>query len=258
MVKRALLFAVAALLSVSLGRAETFTIPAGSTIHCRLTETVSTKLNFQGDAFTATVTEPYVVNDRQIIPVGATITGRIADLVRPGRVRGVGEMRLAPEQITFPDGHTMQFSAVLMTAYGADGVKVDSVEGLVKGPSSRMRDIKELGMGMGGGGFVGRLFGGAHGRRRVPARPGSRTRQARAPCLEPRRPRGGGAGRAAAAGRTARRRRLGAFGRVSRRGEQRRGGGTVGEAPPSARSRGPELRLAARLMERCVSLSSSC
>ena len=163
MVKRALLFAVAALLSVSLGRAETFTIPAGSTIHCRLTETVPTKLNFQGDAFTATVTEPYVVNNRQIIPVGATITGRIADLVRPGRVRGVGEMRLAPEQITFPDGHTMQFSAVLLTAYGADGVKVDSVEGLVKGPSSRMRDIKELGMGMGGGGFVGTLFGGAHG-----------------------------------------------------------------------------------------------
>jgi hypothetical protein len=163
MVKRALLFAVAALLSVSLGRAETFTIPAGSTIHCRLTQTVSTKLNFQGDSFTATVTEPYVVNGQQIIPVGATITGRIAELTRPGRVRGVGEMRLAPEQITFPDGHTMQLSAVLLTAYGADGVKVDSVEGLVKGPSSRFRDIKEVGMGMGGGGFVGTLFGGVHG-----------------------------------------------------------------------------------------------
>jgi hypothetical protein len=163
MVKRALLFVIAALLCVSLGRAETFTIPAGSTIHCRLTQTVSTKLNFQGDAFTATVTEPYVVNGQQIIPVGATITGRIADLIRPGRVRGVGEMRLAPEQITFPDAHTMQLSAVLLTAYGADGVKVDSVEGLVKGPSSRVRDVKEVGMGMGGGGFVGTLFGGVHG-----------------------------------------------------------------------------------------------
>ena len=116
MVKRALLFAVAALLSVSLGRAETFTIPAGSTIHCRLTETVSTKLNFQGDAFTATVTEPYVVNDRQIIPVGATITGRIADLVRPGRVRGVGEMRLAPEQITFPDLKSAQAASAKIKA----------------------------------------------------------------------------------------------------------------------------------------------
>jgi hypothetical protein len=163
MVKRALLFAVAVVLSVSLGRAETFTIPAGTTLHCRLTQTLSTKLNYQGDAFVATVTEPYVVNGQQIIPVGATITGRIADLTRPGHIRGVGEMRLAPEQITFPDGRTTQVSAVLMTAYGADGVKVDSMEGLVKGPSSRLKDIKEVGLGMGGGGFVGTMFGGVHG-----------------------------------------------------------------------------------------------
>jgi hypothetical protein len=163
MVKRALLFAVAVLLSVTFGRAETFTIPAGSTIHCRLVQTISTKLNFQGDAFTAEVTEPYVVNGVEIIPVGSTITGRIADLLRPGRIRGVGEMRLAAEQIAFPDGRTAQINAVLLTAYGADGVKVDNVEGLVKGPSSRFRDIKEVGLGMGGGGFVGTLFGGVHG-----------------------------------------------------------------------------------------------
>ena len=46
MVKRALLFAVAVLVSVSFGQAETFTIPAGATLHCRLTQTISTKLNF--------------------------------------------------------------------------------------------------------------------------------------------------------------------------------------------------------------------
>lgn len=163
MVKRALLFAVAVVLSVSLGRAETFTIPAGTTIHCRLTQTISTKLNYQGDAFVATVTEPYVVNGEQIIPVGSTITGRIADLTRPGRIQGVGRMRLAPEQIAFPDGRTTQVSAVLMSAYGADGVKVDSMEGLVRGPTSRLKDVKEVGLGMGGGGFVGTLFGGVHG-----------------------------------------------------------------------------------------------
>jgi hypothetical protein len=163
MVKRALLFVVAVLLSASLGQAETFTIPAGSTIHCRLTQTISTKLNFQGDAFTATVTEPYMMNGEQIIPVGSTITGRINDLLRPGRIRGVGEMRLSAEQISFPDGRTTQFNAVLLTAYGADGVKVDSEEGLVKGPSSRFRDIKEVGIGMGGGGFLGTVIGGVHG-----------------------------------------------------------------------------------------------
>lgn len=163
MVKRALLFAVAVLMSVSMVKAETFTIPAGTTIHCRLTQTISTKLNYQGDAFTATVTEPYVINGREIIPVGSTIKGRIAELIRPGRIRGVGEMRLTAEQIEFPDGRTTQVNAVLLTTYGAEGVKVDSEEGLVKGPHSRLRDLKEVGLGMGGGGFVGTLLGGFHG-----------------------------------------------------------------------------------------------
>jgi hypothetical protein len=163
MVKRALLFAVAVLLSVSMAKAETFTIPAGTTLHCRLTQTISTKLSFQGDAFTATVTEPYMVNGQEIIPVGSTIKGRIAELIRPGRIRGVGEMRLTAEEIEFPDGRTTQMNAVLLTTYGAEGVKVDSEEGLVKGPNSRFKDLKEVGLGMGGGGFVGTLLGGFHG-----------------------------------------------------------------------------------------------
>lgn len=163
MVKRALLFAIAVLVSVSFGQAETFTIPAGTTLHCRLTQTISTKLNFQGDAFTATVTEPYMINGHEIIPVGSTISGRIADLIRPGRIKGVGEMRLTAEQIIFPDGRSTQVNAVLLTTYGADGVKVDSEEGLVRGPNSRVRDLKEIGLGMGGGGFVGTLLGGFHG-----------------------------------------------------------------------------------------------
>ncbi len=163
MVKRALLFAIAVLDSVSFAQGETFTIPAGTTLHCRLTQTISTTLNFQGDAFTANVTEPYIVNGHEIIPVGSTITGRIADLIRPGRIKGVGEMRLTAEQISFPDGRIAQINAVLLTTYGADGVKVDSEEGLVRGPSSRFKDLREIGLGMGGGGFVGTLLGGFHG-----------------------------------------------------------------------------------------------
>ena len=159
MVKRALLFAIAVLVSVSFAQAETFTVPSGTTVHCRLTQTIGTKLNYQGDAFTATVTEPYIVDGREIIPVGSTITGRISELIRPGRIRGVGEMRLTAEQIDFPDGRSVPMSAVLLTTYGAEGVKVDSEEGLVRGPNSRVRDLKELGIGMGGGGFIGTRAG---------------------------------------------------------------------------------------------------
>ncbi len=165
MVKRALLFVLSIFLIslCGIGRAETFSIPAGSTLHCRLTQTISTKLNFEGDAFTATVTEPYMVNAEQIIPSGSTITGKISELQRPGRIKGVGHMRLTADQITLPDGRSYALNAVLLTAYGAEGVKVDGDEGSLKGPHSRLSDLKEVGIGMGGGGFLGTLIGGVHG-----------------------------------------------------------------------------------------------
>jgi hypothetical protein len=36
-------------------------------------------------------------------------------------------------------------------------------EGNVKGPGSKLRDLEEIGAGMGGGGFLGTLIGGFHG-----------------------------------------------------------------------------------------------
>lgn len=163
MVKRALLSGLLLLAGLSFARAENFSIPAGTTIHCRLTQALSTKLNFQGDPFRATVTEPYVVNGREIIPVGSTIEGRIAELTRPGRIRGVGEMQLTVSQIIFPDGRLFPLNAALLSTYGAEGVKVTGEEGIVKGPSSRIRDVEEIGLGIGGGGVLGTIIGGVHG-----------------------------------------------------------------------------------------------
>jgi hypothetical protein len=163
MVKRALLCLSLAALTASLLQAETFSVAAGTTIHCRLTQTLSTKLNFQNDPFTATVTEPLMIGGKQIIPVSSTIEGHIAWLVRPGRIRGVGEMRLDIEKVTFPDGRSFTLNAILVDAYGAQGVKVVGDEGSLRGPTSRLKDLQEIGLGMGGGGFLGTVFGGFHG-----------------------------------------------------------------------------------------------
>ncbi len=146
------------LLAESAPRTEHFVIPAGTTLHCRLTQTLTTKLNYQGDPFTATVSEPVVLNGQDVIPVGTKIEGRIAYLDRPGRIRGVGEMRLNPEKIRFADGRSFPLSAILLSAYGAEDTKVVGDEGLVKGPSSRKESITEVAAGMGGGSLVGLLF----------------------------------------------------------------------------------------------------
>ncbi|MBI1940263.1 MAG: hypothetical protein HYS33_02010 [Acidobacteria bacterium] len=163
MVKRTFWVALTVVLSVSLAQAESISIPAGTLINCRLLQTLSTKLNYEGDPFTATVTEAVEINAQQVIPVGAMLEGRILRMRRPGRIKGVGEMRLSAEKITFPDARSFLLSAELLSAYGAEGARVVGDEGKIKGPNSRQADMKEIGGGIAVGGVVGTIFGGLHG-----------------------------------------------------------------------------------------------
>ena len=163
MVQRILLCVILLVATAAALPAETVSVAAGTKLNCRLSQTVSTKMNFQNDPFTATVSEPLTLAGRQVIPAGSTIDGRIAWLVRPGRIRGVGEIRLDIEKVTFPDGRSYPLNAVLVNAYGAQGAKVGDEEGSIKGPSSRFKDVQEIGLGMGGGGFLGVILGGPHG-----------------------------------------------------------------------------------------------
>jgi hypothetical protein len=146
-----------------MARAEIFAVPAGTTLHCRLLQTLTTKLNFRGDSFVATVSEPLVIDGKHVIPVGSTVEGHITWLTRPGRIKGVGEMRLDAEKINFPDGRSLPINAVLVNVYGAEGARVAGEEGSVKGARTRMKDLEEIGVGMGGGGFLGTIIGGFHG-----------------------------------------------------------------------------------------------
>lgn len=163
MVKRVVLSIALLVFSISLARAEKNTIPAGSLLHCRLTQTLTTHLNAVGDPFTAVVSEPVMIDGHEAIPVGAKLEGRISEMQRPGRVRGVGQMRLTVEKVVMPDGASFPLSAILATVYGAEGAKVAGEEGGVKGPNGRLKTLEQVGAGMGGGGLIGTIFGGFTG-----------------------------------------------------------------------------------------------
>ena len=163
MVKRAALVFSLVLLCAGVEMAANLTIPPGTIFHCRLSQTLSTASNTQGQLFAATLVEPLVVNGNQVVPSGSTIRGRIASLDRPGHVKGVGKMLLSPETLAFPNGQTFTINAVLLHAYGAPGARIANPEGVVRGPNARMRDLKEVGLGIGGGGLLGTLIGGFHG-----------------------------------------------------------------------------------------------
>ena len=161
MVKCALLAVFLATAGISFAEApvgtEAFSVPAGTLLHCRTNQTLTTKLNKQGDAFTINIAEPVSVNGHVVIPVGSSLFGRIMVMERPGRIKGVGQMLLTVQQITLPDGRTFPLAATLVTVYGAENVKVGN-EGLVKGPNSHVPDFEEIGAGTVGGTLLGLIF----------------------------------------------------------------------------------------------------
>jgi len=162
MVKCALLAVFLATAGISFAEApvgtEAFSVPAGTLLHCRTNQTLTTKLNKQGDAFTINIAEPVSVNGHVAIPVGSSLFGRIMLMERPGRIAGVGQMLLTVQQITLPDGRTFPLAATLVTVYGAENVKVVGNEGLVKGPNSHVPDFEEIGAGTVGGTLLGLIF----------------------------------------------------------------------------------------------------
>ena len=66
---------------------------------------------------------------------------------RPGRIKGVGQMRLTVQQITLPDGRSLPAWRDLDDGLWRRKREGGGDEGLVKGPSSHGPDIEEIGAG---------------------------------------------------------------------------------------------------------------
>ncbi|HLW79415.1 MAG TPA: hypothetical protein VKU44_07425 [Terriglobia bacterium] len=133
------------------------TIPSGTTLHFRLIQTLSARVNYPGDTFTALVSEPLTLSGQTLIPAGATLTGRVASVKRPGRISGVGEMRLLAQSLALPDGRNLPLDAVLEGTDGASHSQVGP-EDTLKGPHSRVKTIGETTGFAAGGALVGLLF----------------------------------------------------------------------------------------------------
>ena len=149
--------------ALALCAGDTLTLPAGSNLNVRLTTTLSTRTNQSGDPWMAQVVEPIIGGGEEVVPTGSTVEGRVTYVKQPGRVKGVGEMRLIAESITTVDGTRYVISASLEDAQGAEGAKVKGEEGTIKGPSSKKDDAVKAGIGAGAGAGVGAIAAGGSG-----------------------------------------------------------------------------------------------
>jgi len=77
-------------------------VPAGTALMVRLDTTLATFSNRVGDPFQAKITQAVVVNGNTLIPVGATVEGRVTKVTEPRRISGKPCIGLLPEAVIMP------------------------------------------------------------------------------------------------------------------------------------------------------------
>jgi hypothetical protein len=134
-------------------------IPRDTVLTVELLSPLSTDVSQRGDRFQARVVQPAE-------HAGAIVDGRVINIKRPGRVRGVSELQLSFEQIRFPDNRSASFRADVIEVVqmsGDDGIGQVDPEGGVKGRDSTKDDVSKVGAATGIGAIIGAIAGGGKG-----------------------------------------------------------------------------------------------
>lgn len=151
------------ILLAALALAQTnLSLPAGTAMKVKLEKTLSTSSNQSGDPFSGRVTEAVVLDGKTVIPIGATVQGRVTKVNEPRRISGKPTIGIFPETVVLPNGERYMLNAALVDTSLGHGTDVND-EGQFKGTGHDGKDLTEIGFGTGGGMLVGGLIGGGKG-----------------------------------------------------------------------------------------------
>src|SRR6185503_2421926 len=136
------------------------TLGEGTLIRVKLLDELSSNLSEKGQPFRSRVATDVIQNGQVIIPAGAEIDGRVADL-STGHFGGHGSVLLEPQTVTLENGARFKLHAMVSSTPGTDA-RVNS-EGIIT-PGSRLRRDGIEYAGVGGGGMIaGAVLGGPAG-----------------------------------------------------------------------------------------------
>ena len=133
--------------STRINRATPVTLPEQTAIQVRLNQAIASDENRPGDHFTATVSQPVVLANKTVVPVGAAVDGLIVDAQHSGRLRGRARLDLALESV-YVNG----------TAYD-----IRTSSAVRVGGKHRNRNLAWIAGGGGGGALIGALAAGGKG-----------------------------------------------------------------------------------------------
>jgi hypothetical protein len=101
------------------------TIKQGTYVTVRVNQPLSSDHNHPGDAFTATLARPIVVDGVVVAQRGQTIGGRVAEAQKAGRVEGVSKLVVQLTDLTLVDGQQLPIKSQLLTRNGETSVGRD-------------------------------------------------------------------------------------------------------------------------------------
>lgn len=123
------------------------TVPEGTPLEVRLTDTLSSSGSRSGDTFEATLEEPIELKNQVVVPRGARLTGQVVEAIPSGHLKTPASL------------------AVTLTALEVDGKSYGITTSTIgrRGQSHKKHDAKWIGGGAAGGALLGALLGGGKG-----------------------------------------------------------------------------------------------
>lgn len=126
----------------------TVTLGKGAVLAVRVGETLTSEKNQSGDSWTGTLSQPVVVNGLVIAERGAEVTGRVTNVKRSGKVKGLGTIEIALSRLATADGQRIPIDTTSFAAFGKDETK---------------RDVGKVAIVSGIGAAIGAIAGGGKG-----------------------------------------------------------------------------------------------
>ena len=139
-----------------------YTVASNTVIRVRMNSTISSKTARLGDTFTTTVTEPvYSSTGVVVIPVGATVTGRVDSVVPAANKGKAGSIDAHFTSVRLPNGRSRAINGSLTDL--SSGKTSSDNEGGASAKGMQHRKVIFIGGGAAGGALLGAAIGGGKG-----------------------------------------------------------------------------------------------
>ncbi|MFZ0594302.1 MAG: hypothetical protein WAM39_27855 [Bryobacteraceae bacterium] len=136
------------------------TLPQGTYVTVRVNQTLSSDKNHPGDAFSATLAKPIIVDGVVVAQSGQTLGGRVVEAEKAGRIEGTSKLRIQLTDLTLVDGQQVPIQSQFInwrgpTSVGRDAAAVAGTTALGAAAGAAADWGRGAAIGAGAGAVVG-------------------------------------------------------------------------------------------------------